>query len=51
MDARDNKPPDICLYEFCVAELYNNERPHQGLDYKTPAEVYWGKAERLQEAA
>ncbi len=31
--------------------LYNNERPHQGLDYKTPAEVYWGEAGRLQEAA
>ena len=23
-------PPDICLYEFCVAELYHTERNHQG---------------------
>jgi hypothetical protein len=30
MDARENRPPDICLYEFCVAELYNGERNHQG---------------------
>ena len=22
--------------------FYNNERPHQSLDYKTPAEVYYG---------
>jgi len=32
MDARDNRPPDICLYEFCVAELYHVERNHQGKD-------------------
>ena len=31
--------------------FYNNERPHQGLDSKTPAEVYWGAAEGLPEAA
>ena len=31
MDARDNRPPDICLYEFCVAELYHTERNHQGV--------------------
>jgi len=30
MDARDNRPSDICLYEFCVAELYHRERNHQG---------------------
>ncbi len=30
MDATDNRPPDICLYEFCVAEMYHTERNHQG---------------------
>ena len=24
-------------------EFYNNERPHQSLDYRTPAEVYTGR--------
>jgi len=32
MDARDNRPPDICLYESRVAELYHVERNHQGKD-------------------
>jgi len=32
MDARDNRSPDICLYEFCVAELFHTERNHQGVD-------------------
>lgn len=27
-------------------EFYNNERPHQSLDYRTPAEVYFGEGER-----
>jgi len=31
MDARDNRPLDICLYVFCVAELYHIERNHQGV--------------------
>ena len=31
MDARDDRPSDICLYEFCVAELYHGERNHQGV--------------------
>jgi hypothetical protein len=31
MGARDNRPSDICLYEFCVAELYHTERNHQGV--------------------
>ena len=31
MDARDNRPLDICLYVFCVAELYQTERNHQGV--------------------
>ena len=31
MDARDNRPLDIRLYVFCVAELYHIERNHQGL--------------------
>jgi len=22
--------------------FYNEERPHQSLDYRTPAEIYWG---------
>jgi putative transposase len=22
-------------------EFYNHERPHQSLDYRTPAEVHW----------
>ena len=30
MGARDNRSPDICLYEFYVAELYHVERNHQG---------------------
>ena len=32
MGARDNRSPDICLYEFYVAELYHAERNHQGKD-------------------
>ena len=31
MGARDNRSPDICLYEFYVAELYQTERNHQGV--------------------
>jgi len=27
----DNRPLDICLYVFCVAELYHTERNHQGV--------------------
>lgn len=27
----------------CYFPFYNNERPHQSLDYKTPAQVYFGK--------
>lgn len=30
-------------------EFYNNERPHQSLDYRTPAQVYFGQAERRPE--
>ena len=30
---------------------YNRERPHQGLAYKTPDEVYYGEAQRLSEVA
>jgi putative transposase len=59
---RSVKYEEVYLKEYLsVAELieglrqyftfYNNERPHQRLDEKTPAEVYWGEAERLQEAA
>jgi putative transposase len=59
---RSVKYEEVYLKEYLsVAELieglrqyftfYNNERPHQGLDNKTPAEVYWSGAERLQEAA
>ena len=44
-------------------EFYNNERPHQSLDYRTPAEVYgagrivapddthWNGGERFAAAA
>ena len=59
---RSVKYEEVYLKEYLsVAELidglrqyftfYNNERPHQGLDNKTPAEVYWSGAESLQEAA
>lgn len=27
-------------------QFYNHQRPHQALDYKTPAELYCGKAKR-----
>ena len=27
-------------YVFCVAWLYNRERLHQSVDYKTPKAVY-----------
>jgi putative transposase len=27
---------------------YNQERPHQALDYRTPAEVYWGEPKQGQ---
>ncbi|WP_416200551.1 IS3 family transposase [Thermocaproicibacter melissae] len=30
-------------------EYYNNWRPHQSLDYKTPAEYYFGNYKQLQE--
>lgn len=30
---------------------YNEQRPHQGLGYKTPDEVYYGDLERLPEVA
>jgi putative transposase len=29
-------------------EYYNNRRPHQSLDYKTPAEYYFGGYKQLQ---
>jgi len=28
-------------------EFYNYERPHQSLQYKTPAEIYFGKEENI----
>jgi len=31
-------------------EYYNNKRPHQSLDYKTPAEYYFGSSEQLPAA-
>lgn len=31
-------------------EFYNNARIHQGLGYKMPAQVYFGEAERLENA-
>jgi putative transposase len=30
--------------------FYNNERPHQSLDYRTPAQVYFGQEERRPQA-
>ncbi|SHJ37150.1 integrase core domain-containing protein, partial [Lutispora thermophila] len=30
-------------------EYYNNLRPHQSLDYRTPAEYYFGEYKQLQE--
>ena len=59
---RSVKYEEVYLKEYLsVAQLieglrqyftfYNNQRPHKGLDDKTPAEVYWGGTERLQEAA
>ena len=59
---RSVKYEEIYLKEYSsVAELikglrlyftfYNNERPHQGLASKTPAEAYWDAAKGLPEAA
>ena len=31
-------------------EFYNNARRHQGLDYKKPAQVYFGETERQENA-
>jgi putative transposase len=32
-------------------EFYNSRRPHQGLDYRTPDEVYWSTLPQIQVAA
>jgi len=39
-DAIDNKR-QLQYHVFSVVQLYNHERPHQGLGSKTPAEVYY----------
>jgi hypothetical protein len=31
-----------CVGGYCVVGLYNQERLHQALGYRTPAEVYFG---------
>ena len=41
MDATDNGLPETRYYGCCVVDLYNQERPHQGLGYATPAAVYF----------
>jgi len=52
---RSLKYEDIYLYDYQTVRhletglsryfpFYNNERPHQSLKYRTPAEVYFGQA-------
>jgi putative transposase len=31
-------------------QFYNSRRKHQGLDYKTPDEVYWALLDQMPEA-
>ena len=31
--------------------FYNQERPHQSLDYRTPSEVYFGKDNKTEETS
>jgi hypothetical protein len=32
-------------------DFYNQERPHQSLDYRTPSEVYLGRDNKTKEAS
>jgi len=32
-------------------DFYNNERPHQSLGGKTPAEIYWEATDHMDRAA
>jgi len=34
-----------CLFRYF--DFYNNERPHQSLEYRTPSEVYYGQHEKV----
>lgn len=41
---KDYESPRVCRQETALfLEHYNSGRPHSALNYKTPAEVYWGK--------
>ena len=59
---RSVKYEEVYLYEYrTVAEarahlgayfrFYNEERPHEALDYRTPHEVYFGSSATLASAA
>ena len=43
----DNGLVQIWYYGYCFVDLYNHQRPHQALDYRTPAEVYADRAINL----
>src|SRR5260370_34384441 len=39
-DAKDKGPRALQSYGRCLAALYNEERQHQGLGYRTPRQIY-----------
>ena len=47
-DARDTGPPEPRSCGYCVAELYNRFRPHQGLTGRTPDEAYFNRAPAIE---